>query len=122
MPRSASRRGETSSRSSARVSSRAAMSSGPVGGGLAGEDDDPRRALGRQRIAPARLLAGLPDGGVAGELEGEERRDPVGRDPLQLVRRVVAEQHEPPARTGLVGGCRDRDPERGGGWARRGSG
>ncbi len=53
---------------------------------LSGEEHDPRRTVGRQRVAPAGLLAGPPDGIVAGQLESEERRDPGRGDPLQLVR------------------------------------
>ena len=93
------------------------MSSGPIGCRLAGEDDDPRRTVGGERVAATRLLAGLADGRVAGELQGEQRRDAIGGDPLELVRGVVAEQHEPAAAAGLVGRRRDRDPQRGRGGA-----
>ena len=45
---------------------------GAVRGGLAGQDDDPRRSLGRKRVAAPRLLSGLADGGVPRELQGEQ--------------------------------------------------
>ena len=52
----------------------------PVASGAtwSGQQDDPRRAVGRQGLAAARRVMRAPDGLVAGELQGEERRDPRG--------------------------------------------
>ena len=113
LPRSTSRRGDISSRTSLRVSSRAAMSSGPSAGSLAREHDDPRWAVGRQRLAAPGLVAGLANGRIARQLQGEQRHDAVRSDPLQLVGRLVPEQHEATARTGLAGRGRDLDAQRG---------
>ena len=108
VPRRLSRRAATRAAAAPRGSPRGRRCRASVRGRLAGHDDDPRRTLGRQRVAATGLLAGLADGGVAGELEREQRRDPVARDSLHLVRRLVAEQDEPAAGTRLVGRGRDR--------------
>ena len=82
---------------------------------LAGRDQhDPRRSVGGQRVAAAGLLAGLADGLVACQLQREQRRHPLRGDPLELVRRLVAEQDQPSTGAGLAGRRRDVDPQRAG--------
>ena len=85
---------------------------GAVGRVLAREHDHPGRAVGRQRLAAPGLVAGLANGRVARQLQGEQGHDPVRGDPFQLVGRLVPEQHEATARTGLAGRGRDLDAQR----------
>ena len=84
---------------------------GPSRRRLAGDDDDPRRAVGRKR-----LLAGdldrPPERLVAGELESDESGDPRRRDPLQLARRRLPEERKGAARPTGVAGDRQGDPGR----------
>ena len=79
---------------------------------LAGEQDDPRRPVGRQRVGPAGLLACLADRVGAGELEGQQRHDPFARDPLALVGGIRAQEDQGTATGPLVRRCGDVHPER----------
>src|SRR6185369_17920000 len=81
-------------------------------GCLAGDDDDPRWTVRRERLAP-RDLDGPPEGLVAGELQGDEARDPCRRDPLELRRRLLTQQRERPAARPGIARNRQGDPRRG---------